>query len=523
MDSSYSLIKVNDNDNVAIVANPNGIPKGAILPSGLVFQEQVPQGHKVSLVDISKGEEVIRYNEVIGYAVEHIGQGCWVHERKLSLPAPPRLENLPLGTRPKLDVEALEGYTFDGYRNADGSVGTKNLLGISSSVQCVSGVIDFAVKKIKSELLPKYPNVDGVVALNHTYGCGIDLTSPDSAIPIRTLKNLSKNPNFGGEVLVVGLGCEQLQPSRLMEVSDTQVLDIMQDSQNPSPKNEVLVNLQDECHSSFEDMVNHIMHSADNHLKKLNQRSREECPISDLVLGVQCGGSDSFSGITANPVVGYVSDLIVRAGGSVMFSEVTEVRDAIHLLTPRVANESVGKRLLEEMTWYDNYLNRGNTDRSANPTPGNKNGGLSNVVEKALGSIAKSGTSQIMGVIGPGEKIEQKGLNFAATPASDFICGTLQAASGMTVQIFTTGRGTPYGLEAVPVIKVSSNSVLGSRWKDLIDMDAGRVASNEMTIEEAGWELFHLLLDVASGRKLVATDKLGLHNSLVLFNPTPVM
>jgi galactarate dehydratase len=237
---------------------------------------------------------------------------------------------------------------------------------------------------------------------------------------------------------------------------------------------------------------------------------------------MQCGGSDAFSGLTGNPAAGYAADLIVRAGGTVMFSEVTEVRDACHLLAARAVDAEVAKALLEEMRWYDEYLAMGQADRSANPTPGNKLGGLSNVVEKALGSIAKSGTSPIVDVLKPGEKIRRKGLNFVATPASDFVCGTLQLAAGMNVHVFITGRGTPYGLSMVPVIKVSSNSKLGRRWFDLIDFDAGPIAFGEKSIEEMGWDLFHLILEVASGRTQVACDKLGIHNELVLFNPGPL-
>ena len=205
-----------------------------------------------------------------------------------------------------------------------------------------------------------------------------------------------------------------------------------------------------------------------------------------------------------------------------MFSEVTEVRDAIHLLTRRAANEEVGRALIREMDWYDTYLAKGDADRSANTTPGNKKGGLANIVEKSLGSIVKSGTSAIVDVLSPGERVRKKGMVFAATPASDFICGTLQLASGMTLQVFTTGRGTPYGLAAAPVIKVSTRSELARRWKDLIDFDAGRIATGEMTIEETGWDLFRLILDVASGRTQPWSDRWGIHNDLTLFNPAPV-
>ena len=205
-----------------------------------------------------------------------------------------------------------------------------------------------------------------------------------------------------------------------------------------------------------------------------------------------------------------------------MFSEVTEVRDGVDQLTSRAANAEVAQAIIREMQWYDTYLKRGGADRSANTTPGNKKGGLSNIVEKAMGSVIKSGTSPIAGVLSPGERVREKGLIFAATPASDFICGTLQLASGMTLHVFTTGRGTPYGLAATPVIKVATRSDLARRWHDLMDVNAGTIATGAATIEEVGWELFRLMLDVASGRKQTCAEKLKLHNALVLFNPAPV-
>jgi galactarate dehydratase len=204
-----------------------------------------------------------------------------------------------------------------------------------------------------------------------------------------------------------------------------------------------------------------------------------------------------------------------------MFSEVTEVRDAIHLLTPRALNEDVGRGLIREMKWYDDYLARGSADRSANPTPGNKRGGLSNVVEKALGSIAKAGTSAINAVASHGERVTAKGLVFAATPASDFICGTQQLAS-MNIHVFTTGEGTPYGLALVPVVKVSSRTALAEKWPDLIDIDAGTIATGEATVEDVGWEIFRFILDVASGRRKTWAEHWGLGNALAPFNPGPV-
>jgi galactarate dehydratase len=205
-----------------------------------------------------------------------------------------------------------------------------------------------------------------------------------------------------------------------------------------------------------------------------------------------------------------------------MFSEVTEVRDGIDQLTARAVNAEVAQAMIREMDWYDNYLRKGGVDRSANTTPGNKKGGLANIVEKAMGSIIKSGSSAISGVLAPGEKLRQKGLIYAATPASDFICGTLQLAAGMNLHVFTTGRGTPYGLAAVPVVKVATRNELARRWHDLMDINAGRIASGEASIEDVGWELFRFLLDVASGRKKTWAEQWKLHNALTLFNPAPV-
>jgi galactarate dehydratase len=261
---------------------------------------------------------------------------------------------------------------------------------------------------------------------------------------------------------------------------------------------------------------------AEQRLVQLNARSRVPRPAADLVVGLQCGGSDAFSGVTANPAVGYAADLLVRAGATVMFSEVTEIRDVVHLLTARAATPTVARELIRQVAWYDAYLERGGADRSANPTPGNKAGGLTNILEKALGSMVKAGSTQLAGVFGPGERVTTRGLVFAATPASDFVCGTLQLAAGMNLHVFTTGRGTPYGLAMAPVVKVSSRTALAERWSDLIDIDAGVIASGQASIQQVGEQLFRLMLEVASGRKQTWADHWGLHNELALFNPAPI-
>lgn len=508
----YLSIKINEKDNVVVVVESGGLKEGSLLDIGVKLVEYVPQGHKVALNHMKEGDAIIRYGEVIGYVTKDIQKGTWINETITKMPEAPDISKYVFDIKDVQQPEPLEGYTFDGYKNVDGSVGTRNVLGITTSVQCVAGVLKHVVEKIKKELLPKYPNVDDVVALNHTYGCGVAINAPAAIIPIRTVQNLAKNPNLGNEVMVLGLGCEKLEPEKLVPPGKDEFVDY---------KNKI-IRLQDENLIGFQAMVDSIMEMAESKLKRLNARKREACPVSDLVIGTQCGGSDAFSGFTANPTVGFAADLIVRAGGTVLFSEVTEVRDGVQLLFPRVASNEVGKALVAEMHWYDDYLNAGKVDRSANTTPGNKAGGLNNIVEKSLGSIIKSGTSTISDVLSPGEKVRKKGMIFAATPASDYVCGTQQLASGITLQVFTTGRGTPYGLPMIPVIKLSTRTDLAKRWFDLIDLDAGKIATGELTIEEAGWELFHLILEIASGKKKSCAEALGLQNDLVLFNPAPV-
>jgi len=497
------FIKVNKKDNVAIIVNPGGLKKGTSFKEGLTLVEDIPQANKVILEDVKVNDAFIRYGEVIGYAKSDQPKGSWLREDQVVLPEASDLDQLKSNHMEPVPT-APNPYTFMGYKNADGSVGTKNILGIMTTVQCTQGVIEVAVARLKRDVLPLYKNVDDIVALNHLYGCGVAIKAKNAEIPIRTIQNLGLNPNLGQETLVISLGCEKLMPEQISETLNRENLVVLQ-----------------ECHG-FEEMVEEIVDKAEQKLKKLDKRIREECPVSELVVGLQCGGSDAFSGVTANPAVGYAADLFVKAGAKVMFSEVTEVRDAVHLMAPRTVSDEVLSKLVREMKWYDGYLAEGEVDRDANPTPGNKKGGLSNVVDKALGSVVKSGTTPIVDVLAPGEGIIKRGMNFAATPASDFVCGTQQLASGMTIQVFTTGRGTTYNLSMAPVVKVSTNSTLKEKWQDLIDVDAGTIATGEKSIEEVGLELFHFMIDVASGKKVTYADQWGIYNALAVFNPAPI-
>ena len=498
-------IKVNEKDNVAIAVDK--ISAGTEIMNGIFTTEEIPQGHKIALCDITKDSPIIRYGVELGYAINDIKKGAWINEHMLKLPIPPALNEMKFGINIATSLPKAPIRTFEGYRNPNGGyAGTRNILGISTTVQCVTGVLNVAVKKIKDELLPKYPNVDDVIPINHAYGCGVAINAPEAIIPIRALRNLAKHPNFGGELMVVALGCEKLTVEMLIDEADI--------------SSENVITLQEI--KGFNAMIDAIVNMADRKLARLNARKRETLPLSDLLIGMQCGGSDAFSGVTANPSAGYAADMLVEGGATVMFSEVTEVRDGVHMIAERCINEDVMKKLASEMKWYDNYLENGQVDRSANPTPGNKKGGLSNIVEKAMGSIAKSGSSPIIEVLSPAETPTKKGLIYAATPASDIVCGPCQLASGIGLQVFMTGRGTPYGLALAPVIKVCSRNDMKDMWNDLIDVSAGPIAAGDASIRDIGTEIFNMIIDVASGKKQPWAEKYKLHNDFCIFNPAPI-
>lgn len=498
-------IKVHAGDNVAIAVQD--IAQGTAVMAGVLAQAPIPQGHKIALTDIAKDAPIVRYGVVLGYALQEIRQGDWINEHMLALPTPPTLEQMRCAVNLKTDLPVPPTTTFSGYRNPEGGyAGSRNILAIHTTVQCVTGVLNVAVAKMKSELLPLYPHVDDIVPINHAYGCGVAINATEAKVPIRALRNLIHHPNFGGQIMVVALGCEKLTPDMLLDEKDNTA--------------ENVIVLQDI--SGFDNMVQALMRMAKAKLEALDRRRRETLPLSQLVIGMQCGGSDAFSGVTANPAAGYAADMLINAGATVLFSEVTEVRDGVHLIGERCVNAQVLARLQEEMAWYDQYLEAGGADRSANPTPGNKKGGLSNIVEKAMGSIAKSGSSPIVEVLSPAQRPTQKGMIFAATPASDIVCGPCQLASGIVLQVFMTGRGTPYGLAAAPVIKVCSRSEMKALWPDLIDIDAGAIATGEKTIARVGEELFAEIIAVASGEKQPWAEKYKLHNDFCIFNPAPI-
>ena len=500
-------IRVHERDNVAIALE--NLREGTEVLPGVVTRQDTPQAHKIALTDIPKGGEVVRYGVVLGTMKEDMPKGGWINETNLQMAPAPNLDALEFAVNLRTDLPEPPVKTWEGYRNpAGGPAGTRNILAIHTTVQCVAGVVNAAIERIRREILPKYPHVDDVISISHPYGCGVAIDAPEAKVPQRILRNLADHPNFGGVFMLVSLGCEKFTVDRFCE---------WQPERN-TPENVIV--LQD--YRGHDAIMEAILNMAEKKLAILNQRRRETLPLADLLVGMQCGGSDAFSGITANPTAGYAADLIVSGGGTVLFSEVTEVRDGVQFIAERCINAEVGKRLAEEMRWYDNYLRAGGVDRGANTTPGNKKGGLSNIIEKSMGSIAKSGTSPIVEVLSPGEKPTKHGEIFAATPASDLVCGPCQLASGIGLQVFMTGRGTPYGLAAAPVIKVCSRNEMKEQWPDIIDFNAGPAATGERTIPEQGEELFRFILDVASGKQKPYSEQYKWVNDLCIFNPAPI-
>lgn len=498
-------IQIKREDNVAVAVK--ALKKGDEIKSfSLTSLSDIPQGHKIALSDIKKGEDIIRYGVALGSAKEDIKRGEYVEEDLIELPPSPRLEDLKLGFKGKYPEYNPNRTTWFGYDNENMRyAGSRNILGIITTVQCTAGPVRAAVEKIKRDILPKYPNVDDVIPIIHPYGCGVAINAPDAYIPIRNVRNLAHHPNFGGELMVISLGCEKLTVDKIL---------------TPEENNSDNVIVLQEC-KGFSGMIKAICEMAERKLERLNARQRVELPLSKLLIGTQCGGSDAFSGISANPSIGYAFDLLAKGGASVMFSEVTEVRDGVHLLAERCQDKESVDKLIKEIGWYDEYLAKGGVDRSANPTPGNHKGGLSNIIEKAMGSIAKSGHSPISEICGPGEVPTKSGMIFGATPASDIVCGPTQLAAGITLQVFSTGRGTPYSLREIPVLKLCTRHELKEQWPDLFDVDAGYILTGEKTIEEVGLELYNSILDIVSGKKSEA-EKLGIYNDLIIDNPAPI-
>ena len=498
-----AVIHLNPADNVAI-ARVALSPGQDLRVNGrsITVDEPVPAGHKVAIAAISAGENVLRYGQVIGSARVRIEPGRHVHTHNIAF------EELSFAYEfPTSDIPASEPPkdmpTFLGYRREDGRVGTRNYIAVVAASNCAAHTAELIAASYDDEILP--PNVDGVAAFPHGEGCGHSI-GPDTEQLQRTLGGVLNHPNVAAAI-ILGLGCEVNQIDHYLGAG--------------GERTDRLVGMTLQSSGGTRATVEAARTEIAKMMDRAAAEKRAEAPASKIVLGLNCGGSDSFSGITANPALGVCCDKLAALGGTAVLAETTEIFGAEHLLVRRARNRQVAEKLLEFIAGYKNYLKRFGGSFDDNPTPGNKAGGLTNILEKSLGAVAKAGTSTLTDVVDYAEHITSPGFVFMNTPGYDPISLTGLAAGGVNLIAFTTGRGSAIGFPTIPVIKIASNSATYRRMRDNMDVNAGRIANGEATVAEIGHEIFDLLLRVASGER-TSSERLG-HKEFVPWRIGPVL
>lgn len=449
--------------------------------------ELVPAGHKVAVGRIKAGEPVRKFCQIIGFASTDIEPGDHVHDHNCDYREFDRDPQVGVDYVPTEILPASEQATFQGFVRADGRVATRNMLGVVATVNCSSTVARAAVERVRAQHLHDFPNVDDVVAFTHSGGCGTGATGETIESLRRTLAGMMRHPNIAGVVLL-GLGCEVNQGSLLLQHEGLKTSDTLR-----------YLNIQDVGGSrkAMEQTVAALVEM----LPQANAFRRETVSARHLTLALQCGGSDGYSGITANPALGAAVDLLVKNGGTAILSETPEVYGAEQLLTRRAAAPEVAEKLLERIRWWERHVEATGGSMNNNPSHGNKKGGLTTILEKSLGAVAKGGTTGLMGVYRYAEKIDTKGFVFMDSPGNDPYSITGQVASGANVVCFTTGRGSVYGCKPSPCLKLTTNSATYHRMKEDMDIDCGIVLSGEATVAQMGERIFSRLLEVASGSK----------------------
>ena len=447
---------------------------------GITASAPVPRGHKVARVAMAKGTPVVKYGQVMGVASGDIAKGDHVHSHNCTMPD----GHSGMTTVASRALQAPARNSFMGYARPDGQVGTRNFIGIMASVNCSSTVCDAIAAEANRTLLPKYPNLDGFAPIVHDQGCGMTNQGEGFDTLVRTLKGYRDHANFGG-VLIIGLGCEvnQLTLYKPTEWANERIK---------------VFNIQDVGGSRS--AVKRALELLEPIAAKAHEDMRSLQPVSKLVLGMQCGGSDGFSGITANPALGVASDLLVAAGGTSILSETPEIFGAEHLLIAR-ANPETGHKIQAMIDWWRDYAAKNGASLDNNPSPGNKKGGLTTILEKSLGAVAKGGLSPVAGAFSYAEKIDRAGLVYMDSPGYDPVAATGQVASGANLIAFTTGRGSCFGAKPAPSIKLSSNSDLARAMHEDIDIDCGGVVDQGVSLPDMGAQIYDLLLDTASGQK----------------------
>lgn len=485
-------IRLHPDDNVLIALVD--LPSGARVPGlDAPLCDPVPRGHKIATTALTPGDRIIRYGQIIGDATLPIVPGSHVHSHNLGMGTHDTDYGFATDLRALPKTNTAPG--FDGYARADGTVGTRNYLGVLTSVNCSGSVARFIAEAAeKSPWLAGMQNIDGVVPIVHGTGCGMSGANEGYDTLFRTLQGYARNPNFGG-ILLVGLGCEVMQipdligTGRMRPDGNFRYMTIQQTGGTRRTVERGVAMLHEMAEVA-------------------NQATRSPAPASALVMGMQCGGSDGYSGITANPALGAASDLLVAHGGTTILSETPEIYGAEHLLTRRAVTREVGERLIERILWWEDYTARNGGEMDNNPSPGNKKGGLTTILEKSLGAVAKGGSAPLSGVYKFAEPITTPGFVYMDSPGYDPCSVTGQIASGANLITFTTGRGSVSGYKPVPCIKLATNSEMYARMAEDMDINCGDIVSEGVSVEEKGQAIFDLMLRVASGKQ-TKSEELG--------------
>ncbi|MBI3673027.1 MAG: altronate dehydratase [Rhizobiales bacterium] len=479
------MLRLHPTDNVLVAVD--AVDKGATTPENMVARERIMKGHKMAATAIAAGAPILKFGQIIGFASKDIAAGDWVHEHNVGVHDFARDYAFARDAHPEDILPVEQRATFQGYRRANGKVGTRNYIGIMTSVNCSATVAGFIAQELNaSGILKDYPNIDGVVALKQDNGCVIDYRGAIFDILKRTSWGYATNPNMGG-VLMVGLGCEGFQIPRFKEaygIVEGNTFRTMTIQETGGTRKTVAAGV-----AAVKEMLAHV-----------NDVKRVACPASDLVVALQCGGSDGYSGITANPALGAAVDILVKNGGTGILSETPEIYGAEHLLTRRAATPEVGEKLIEIIHWWEDYTKRNLMEMNNNPSPGNKLGGLTTILEKSLGAAAKGGTTTLRHVYRYAEPVTGKGFVFMDTPGYDPVSATGQVAGGANLICFTTGRGSAYGNKPVPSIKLATNSDTYRRMVDDMDINCGDLLDGVAMADKAT-EIFSRMLAVASGTR----------------------
>ncbi len=489
-----NVIHLHEQDNVAVLLVT--ATRGVHLSVGerkVTVQSDIPAMHKMAVATIRRGEPILKYGQFIGFAKDDIAPGEHVHSHNCVVGDYAKDYGFCRHARPTDFVPLEQRASFQGYRRPNGKFGTRNFIAILTTVNCSATVAkNIAAHFNYPGALDAYPNVDGVVAFTHETGCGMRAEGEGYETLRRTFDGYARHPNFGG-VLMIGLGCETMQVERILEESGLANGDNFQS---------FTIQETGGTRASIERGVAQVRAM----LPRINNCQRETAPASELVLAVQCGGSDAFSGITANPALGVAGDILVRHGGTVIYSETPEIYGAEHLLTQRSKTPEIAEQLLERIRWWEDYTHRNGFELNNNPSPGNKVGGLTTIMEKSLGAQAKSGSTTMTAVYLYAEQVTEKGLVFMDSPGFDPVSVTGQVASGANVVCFTTGRGSAFGFKPVPSIKLASNTELYEHMKEDVDINCGSILSGEHSVASCGEEIFQRVLAIASGEHSKSED-----------------